>query len=979
MSGNSTILKLKKVPVRIALIYAVVAALWIFFSGRAVAVFIQSASQLVLAETVKGWFFVIVTSLALYFVVRQQVRQVIQHILELQRASAALEESETLYRSLFEEHPAIMLLIDPDSGAIVDANPGAAAFYGWSQAQLRQMKINQINTLPQESINAEIEKVRRMDNYHLTYQHRLADGSKRDIETFGGPVQRRGKKLLFSIVHDITERKQAEDAYRDSEERLRLFIDHAPAALAMFDRDMRYLAVSRRWLMDYFLENRDILGRSHYEIFPEIPDRWKEIHQRGLAGEVLMADADRFDRLDGSVQWLHWEIRPWRTSSNEIGGIVIFSEDITERKKVVDALAQSEARYRSTLDNLLEGCQIISRDWRYLYVNDAVAMQGRQSKEALLGHTMMEMYPGIELTKLFAILQHCMEQRESLMLENEFVFPDGLKGWFELSVQPVPDGIFILSVDITERKQAEAALRESEASLRQSQRVAHVGHWTWHTEANRVVWSDEMKRIFHLDPEQVASDLDRIIAQTIHPDDCEKVIEAKQAVLAAQKPVPLEHRLLLADGEVRTVLVIPGEQETDENGRILKLNGIAQDITEQKKLEAENERLTAQFYHAQRLDAIGKLAGGIAHDFNNLLMPIIGYAEMGEMSLPPDAPLRANFIRIQEAADRAANLTRQILAFSRQQVLEMNLVNLNEIITSFQEMISRLLPEDIILQLHLGAYLDLIRADAGQIEQVLLNLVINARDAMPDGGILTVETDLVSLDADYVAKHSGAETGMYVMMAVSDTGHGMDAETQQRIFEPFFTTKTRGNGTGLGLATVFGIIKQHRGNIWVYSEPGQGTTFKIYLPAAHDHETEPHPNTTNAPEVELAGLDTILVVEDETSVRQLVCDTLKTHGYTVLEASSAAEALDIATDYRHEIHLLLTDVVMPGLNGRQLYAELVKQRPRLIGLFMSGYTDNVIVHHGVLDPDVAFLAKPFPMQRLLLKVKEVLGYSPDKA
>jgi signal transduction histidine kinase len=482
-----------------------------------------------------------------------------------------------------------------------------------------------------------------------------------------------------------------------------------------------------------------------------------------------------------------------------------------------------------------------------------------------------------------------------------------------------------------------------------------------------------MKRIFGLDPELFEGDLNMVIDQAIHPDDREKVTEANNAVLTVQKPAPIEYRLLLPDESVRTVFAVPGSQERDENGQICKLSGIVQDITERKQLEAENERLTAQFYHAQRLDAIVKLAGGIAHDFNNLLLPIMGYAEMGEMSLPSDDPLRANFIHIQKAADRAANLTRQILAFSRQQVLEMKQVDLNEVVASFQEMIERLLPDDINLQLHLSPYLRLIKADVGQLEQVLLNLVINARDAMPDGGTLTLETGLVSLDADYVAQHPGSESGLYVQLAVSDTGHGMDPETQERIFEPFFTTKARGYGTGLGLATVFGIVKQHRGNIWVYSEPDQGTAFKIFVPVAFEPDVEPPVKHSKAKQTRFAGDETILVVEDETSVRRLVSDTLEMHGYKVLEASSSAEALDLAASYSAEIHLLLTDVVMPGLNGRQLYTELTKQRPQLQGLFMSGYTDNLIVHRGVLDPDVFFLAKPFSMQSLLQKVREVLS------
>ncbi len=277
------------------------------------------------------------------------------------------------------------------------------------------------------------------------------------------------------MIHDITERRRAADALRESEERLRLFIEHAPVALAVFDRRMRYLAVSLRWLEDYSLDGRDVIGRSHYEIFPEIPDRWKTVHQRGLAGEVVEADEDSFERLDGSVQWLHWAVRPWYMADGTVGGIVIFAEDITERKHADKALRESEERFRTTLDNMLEGCQVIGFDWRYRYLNNAVAAQTRQKKEALLGRTMMEVYPGIEQTAMFAELKRCMDERTSAYLENEFIFPDGSKSWFELSMQPVPEGVFILSVDITERKRSEAALQAMRAEMEQVTRFQVAG------------------------------------------------------------------------------------------------------------------------------------------------------------------------------------------------------------------------------------------------------------------------------------------------------------------------------------------------------------------------------------------------------------------------------------------------------------------------------------------------------------------------
>ncbi|MCB0035866.1 MAG: response regulator, partial [Anaerolineales bacterium] len=364
---------------------------------------------------------------------------------------------------------------------------------------------------------------------------------------------------------------------------------------------------------------------------------------------------------------------------------------------------------------------------------------------------------------------------------------------------------------------------------------------------------------------------------------------------------------------------------------------------------------------------------GIAHDFNNMLVPIIGYAELGQMQLTPDSKIYTNLGRIKHAAGRAAGLTKQILAFSRRQVLEMKTLDLNEVVNEFREMIERLVGENIDLQIHLAAGLPPIRADKGQLEQVLLNLVVNARDAMPRGGKLIIETARITLDESYAMTHLGAQPGPRVMLAVSDTGQGMDTATQQHIFEPFFTTKGRGQGTGLGLATVFGIIKQHDGNIWVYSEPGHGTVFKIYLPLTEAANT---PQETEYTQIEaLQGRETVLIVEDEATVRQLVEETLRAQGYQVLVAENGDEGLALATVHKGTLHLLLTDVVLPDMDGRALYSTLTQQRPQLKVLYMSGYTDSAIIHYTELEDGVAFLQKPFTIHNLLRKLRGVLEKS----
>ena len=400
---------------------------------------------------------------------------------------------------------------------------------------------------------------------------------------------------------------------------------------------------------------------------------------------------------------------------------------------------------------------------------------------------------------------------------------------------------------------------------------------------------------------------------------------------------------------------------------VKSLNDDLEQRVEQRTAELRSTE--DQLLHAQKMEAVGRLAGGVAHDFNNMLSVIIGYANLMKDELPADSPQRADLEQIRAAGERAADLTRQLLAFSRKQVLQPVVLDLNEVVSQVSKMLKRLIGEDIRLVSILDPKLSRIKADPGQLEQIIMNLAINARDAMSQGGKLTIETGQTELDADYAAEHPDVVPGNYVFLAVSDTGIGMDAATRARIFEPFFTTKGVGAGTGLGLPMVYGIVKQSGGSIWVYSEVGQGTTFKIYLPAIDA------PATTKpvAPVAQQSGAGaTVLLVEDEPGVRKVARRVLEEAGYKVLEADGAEPAFALFDQHADSIDMLLTDVVLPGKGGPAIAAELQSRRPGLKVLFMSGYTDNAIVHHGVLDPGIAFLEKPFRPAALLAKVREVL-------
>jgi signal transduction histidine kinase len=397
----------------------------------------------------------------------------------------------------------------------------------------------------------------------------------------------------------------------------------------------------------------------------------------------------------------------------------------------------------------------------------------------------------------------------------------------------------------------------------------------------------------------------------------------------------------------------------------------AQLFTERLRAEEEKAALLEQLRQSQKMEAIGRLAGGVAHDFNNLLTIIKGNSELSLMDLGKDDPLRGNLEGVLRASGRASDLIRQLLAFSRRQILEMKVLDLNSLLVDLDKMLHRLIGEDIELVIFPSKDLGRVKADAGQIEQVILNLAVNSRDAMPSGGRLTIETANVELDDEYARRHVAVIPGRYVMLSVSDTGAGMTPEVRDRVFEPFFTTKESSKGTGLGLSTVYGIVKQSGGNIWVYSEPGKGTTFKIYLPRVD----EPLGEVVREKAAEGGlprGSETILIVEDDEDVRDLTVRALKMQGYRVLETSNGSNALHVSEHEAGPIHLMVTDVVMPGMNGPELAKRLNPLRPKMKVLYISGYTDNAIVHHGVLEKGVNYIQKPFTVEGLARKVKEVL-------
>jgi two-component system cell cycle sensor histidine kinase/response regulator CckA len=521
-------------------------------------------------------------------------------------------------------------------------------------------------------------------------------------------------------------------------------------------------------------------------------------------------------------------------------------------------------------------------------------------------------------------------------------------------------GTFSSGVDIAERHRGAEALRTAEERMRLALEAADVGVWDMDLAAGVVRWSETLEAQHGLQPGTFRGTFEAFV-ESIHPDDRASVLETIRTAMKSGSDFSVLNRATWPDGTVRW-LSGAGRFHLGDHGEPLRGLGISLDITERRVLEAA-------YQQAQKMDAIGRLAGGVAHDFNNLLTVILGYCELLAADLAPDDPSRADMAEIQKAGTSAARLTRQLLAFSRKEIIEPMLLDLNVLVGDMQAMIARLIGEDVKIVLVLCPTIARVMADRGQVEQIVVNLALNARDAMPKGGTLTIETAIVELDEHYASTHFSVKPGRYVVLRVSDTGSGMTPEVQAHLFEPFFTTKDVGSGTGLGLATIHGIVTSSGGNVHAYSEVGKGSAFNVYLPEAAGASAVVDP---------VSGVDrvkskseTVLVADDDSGLRDLAKRLLERQGYTVHLAADAQEAVEMFE--RHApIDLLLTDVVMPGASGPELMARLAQRQPALKVIYMSGYTEDAIAQHGILNPGIAYVHKPFTADTLARKIREVL-------
>jgi PAS domain S-box-containing protein len=1145
------------------------------------------------------------------------------------KAEEARAEREREFQAIFEVASVGLAEADPETGRFLRVNEKFCAITGYASGELLTKSIREIThpddleanlafvgqLLAGEANSCQFEKRYVRRNGEVAWVS-LNMTTIRDA--LGRPVR------LVAAIEEITDRKRAGVAVAEREQQLQIYVQQSPAAIAMLDRDMRYLVASRRWIEAYRLPDTPIVGMSHYELFPEIDERWKQIHRRCLAGATEKCPEDRFQRADGSVDWISWEIRPWLRADGQIGGIIIFSEDITASKRAEEALRASEERYRrlfavETDAILLVDCESL----RILDANPAAErMYGYGREEFLvLRSTDISAEPGVTAEAIAADVLHVPERRhrrkdgtifpveisaktfeygnrrvhvaamrditerkkaESRLLESEefkqtildsvssniavldtdgailavnarweksaednglmrAAFgqactvganyieacrkraadgdPDardslegilevqagraghysvdyrseaqGQRRWFTMDVTPLGKAgrVVVAHTEITDRVDAAEAVRRSEEALREGQRLAKIGTWDIDLANHGQAWSPEVYRIFARDPKLGPAGFEEL-PRYFTLDTWTHLAACIDTCSKEGTPYECDAEIIRGDG-LRRLISVQGECVRGPDGRIGALRSTVRDITERKQAEESHARLAtvveqatesilitdtrgsivyanpafekvtgyglseligqnpriiksgkqdAAFYkgmwralktgqkwtghfvnrrkdgtlfeedatitpvrnssgaivnymaikrdvtnevhleglyrQAQKMEAVGQLAGGVAHDFNNILTSMFMQIELIDLDEGLSEEIREGLRQLRADTHRAADLTKQLLLFSRRQLMQPVNLDLNEVIMNFAKMLQRIIGEDVRLQLNLNSTPLVTHADSGMLEQVLMNLAVNARDAMKGGGLLGIETTAVTVEAGGERPDPEASPGAYVAFSVRDTGGGIPPDVLPRIFEPFFTTKEAGKGTGLGLATVFGIVKQHKGWIKVDNRPGEGVTFRVHLPASKVslQATPPEPGRRR----HMGGTETILMVEDELAVRKSAVMVLERQGYRVIEAADGVEALRVWEEQGAAVDLVLTDMVMPeGLSGRDLSTRLQEGHPGLRVIFTSGYSVEMAGKELHLSRGENFIQKPFTPEQLLGIVRRSLDQDVD--
>jgi PAS domain S-box-containing protein len=774
---------------------------------------------------------------------------------------AALKESEESHRSQFANSSSVMLLIDPADGSIQDANTAAVKFYGYSRNQLLGLHITDLNSMPTTEVRDAMRSVPPHQGKRFEFQHRLADGTIRDVDVSSSHIQVGTRSILHSIIFDITPRKQAEATLRESEAFQHLLLNTIPIPVFYKDREGRYLGFNKAFETLFGARKEALIGKNVFDIHPpELAEIYHAKDAELLKNGGIQTFESQVQDLTGKPHDIIFYKACLTTPEGEVRGLIGTLIDITEQK-------QAEVKTRKLLE------------------------ESRQASEALLSILEDQQQAEGDARRLATAIEQA----------DETIVITDAQGRIEY-VNPAFEAVTGYT--------REEALGQNPRILQSGQHDAVFYHALWETLVIGETWRG------------------RLINR--HKDG---TVYTEEAVIS---PV------------------------LDDARHITHYVAVKRDIT-------EHMRLSEQIQQSQKMDSIGRLAGGVAHDFNNMLTVILGHAQMALDQADLAAPIRKRLEEIRKAASRSADLTQQLLAFARKQAIAPRMLNLNETVKGTLKMLQRLIGEDIQLEWVPQDPPGTVEMDPSQINQILANLCVNARDAITGGGTLTIETHVASLDAAYCDTHPTALPGEFVCLSVRDTGCGMDPATLTQVFEPFFTTKGLGEGTGLGLSTVYGIIQQNKGFIEVESTPGQGSEFQIYLPRC-DADATRTPVELPAPR----GTETILIAEDDPAMLNATAQMLESVGYTVRTAQTPDAALKIVREDPAAIHLLLSDVVMPGMNGWELSQAVLEKAPGLPCLYMSGYTADVIAQNGILEEGIDFIQKPFSKNLLARKVREVL-------
>ncbi len=894
-------------------------------------------------------------------------------------------------------------MLDLD-GRVQACNPAFESLFGYQQREILGTNVDSLLALPDQLEEAQrlTQRASRGEVARAICRRRGRTGQTIDVQMIGVPLELAGARVgSFAMFEDISERVRAEEARTQAEEKFRGLFENAVEGIFLTTVDGRYVRVNPALarMCGYASPDEMIASVADVARMYAEPSRREEFKKLVADRGVIEGLEYQLIRKDGKRVWVSENAHVIRDANGVIVGYEGTVQDISERKRsdlerqattdiihsvnVTDNLDDLLRMIHNALRKVLyaENCFIalyepatgmfhfpfivdqhdplppppqkagrsctafVYRTGRAMLIPQQVFDELAERGEVELVGTPSPSWLGVPLRTPAAtigvlVVQHYEE--DNAYTERDLEFLSSVGGQIALAI---------------ERKRAETKLRENEAQLRVLVEQLPAVLWTVDRDLRFTSCVGAGLARLGLKPNEIVG---KSLGEYFETgEETFLPISAHRRAVAGE---PITYHLDWMGGAYACHV----EPFHDGKGQVLGAICMSLDVTDRKQLEE-------QLRHSQKMEAVGRLAGGIAHDFNNLLMVIQGYADLLAERLPANDSLRRNAEQIQTAAQRASSLTRQLLAFSRKQMLAPSIINVQSVVSEMEKILRRLIGEDIQLDTHSAGDLWLVKADRSQIEQVIMNLAVNARDAMPNGGRLMIETANVEMDAS-LSRHVVMSAGKYVMLAVTDNGCGMDAQTQAHLFEPFFTTKEKGKGTGLGLATVYGIVKQSGGYIWVYSETGRGTTFKVYLPRIEQEAVTPKTSEeVGGARWDRRATETVLLVEDEEGVRQLAREHLEATGYTVIEAADGHSALELARTHGGSIHALVTDIVMPGISGRELAERVGRIRPEIKVLYMSGYTDQAMVQHGVLDSGSVLLQKPFTMGALSAKLRELLA------